>query len=123
MFPVLASLAQGGVVQILSLMDNRGAPHGQVVDDNLAVCWGVDIAGYAGNTINLVNAASDDKVPPEKVASTIAGVAAVIANLPAGRYRLGLTRPSTGAGGPPMPSKDVFLLYNPPQFPMYAHLP
>jgi hypothetical protein len=122
MFPVLASLARGGVVEILSLMADRGAPHGEAVGDDVRICWGMDIKGYAGFQINLVNGAADTTVPQFQIDSTISGVAAVISNLPAGRFRMGMTRPSSAPGGPAMPAKDVFLPYDPPKFPMYMHL-
>jgi hypothetical protein len=76
----------------------------------------MDIKAYKGFSINLINGDNAD--------NTIAGVAAVISNLPNGHYKFGLTRPSpdTTGNGPVMPDKDVFLPM-PSLALMYVHRP
>ena len=71
----------------------------------------MDIGGYAGFTINLTTA-EKTMTDPVKVVSTIAGVAAVVRNLPTGEFAFGLTRPTNRDSGPPQPENDVFLAKN-----------
>jgi hypothetical protein len=108
MFPVLASLARGGVVNILSLMRFGQSPHGRIVAEDSAICSAVDIGGFGGFSIDLTTP-EGARTDSGKIASTISGVAGVIKNLAAGVYAFGLTRPTPHDNGPPEPENDVFL--------------
>ncbi len=108
MYPVLASLARGGNLNILSLMRFGQGMHGNLIAEDAAICTAMDIAGYAGSTIDLTTP-QKATTDPVKVASTIAGVAAVVKNLPTGEYAFGFTRPTNQDNGPPQPENDVFL--------------
>ncbi len=107
MFPVLAALARGGPLELLSLMRFNEGPHGRAKTDDVAIGSAMDIKAYANVPINLLNG--------DNVENAIAGVVKVIDNLPPGKYALGLPRPSPRAKGPPMPKKDVFLPVDPPR--------
>jgi hypothetical protein len=111
MFPVLAELAAGGPLTLLSLMRFDQGPHGKVFGADVAVCSAMDIKVYAGIPINLLNG--------QNVDNAIAGVERIIANLPPGLYAIGLPRPSPFPMGPPMPDKDVFLPCDGKIWPMY----
>lgn len=97
---LLAGLvAKGNAMTIMSLFRFKNTAHGQVQPDGSAVGHAVDIMEYGGFKIHLKN--------PNNADAAISGVAAVIENLPAGKYTLGLPRPG---GGPVIdPEHDVFL--------------
>jgi hypothetical protein len=101
MYGALLGLANANVMTLMSLMRYHEGPHGRVQDDSSAEGSAMDISSYANIPINLIGG--------QNVDNAINGVAAVLRNLPAGEYALGLPRPSPYAKGPPMPQFDVFL--------------
>jgi len=74
------------------------SPHGKVQPDGTGLGRAVDIMAYAGIPIHLKLTSN--------VQNAIAGVTAVLRNLPAGKYTLGLPRP--GGGALIDPAHDVF---------------
>jgi hypothetical protein len=107
----LEALSRTNIINIMSMMRYNHGYHGDTDGraDGSALCSAMDISEYAGHKLNLINGVG--------VQETIAGVIAVIDNLPPGLYGFGLTRPSPYPGGPPMNgkgwpkerNKDVFL--------------
>jgi hypothetical protein len=97
-------LDRNAALTIMSLFRFKGGPHGEPQPDGSAIGRAVDIMGYQGFNINLKT--------PSNASNAIGGVAAVISNLPAGRYTIGLPRP--GGGALIDPSNDVF-------FPVTSH--
>jgi len=91
-------VGMNGRMTIMSLFRYRNGPHGEPQPDGSAVGRAVDIMGYETFNIHLKS--------PANAPNAIAGVAAVINHLPAGKYTLGLPRPG---GGPKIdPPNDVF---------------
>jgi hypothetical protein len=95
---LIAGLVSRNTMTVMSLFRFRGGPHGVLQSDGSAIGFAIDIMAYQEYEINLKT--------PANANTAINGVAAVIKNLPRGRYQIGLPRP----GGHSLidPAHDVF---------------